>query len=146
MPIVDLLPPYITFFPLLGTIPLSLDYELPQNFLLSSPILFRICPLPLSDFIIVVSLYLLCIFVCVPLFLCTLLFIFPFSLWLLLPINVCICICHSNCTLFVSPRIQTEACPTMAVNSSINRACTPYSLNCDPCTVQFSNVGLKAMQ
>ena len=30
-------PPYITFFPLLGNIHLSLDYESPQNFLASPP-------------------------------------------------------------------------------------------------------------
>ena len=65
--------PYITFFPLLGNIHLSLDYESPQNFLASHqnqkiPIILLTCSLPLSDFIIVFfSLYLLffvCLFLC----------------------------------------------------------------------------------
>jgi len=60
-------PPYITFSPLLGIIHLSLDYESHQNFFASPPepkipIPLLPCSLPLLDFVIIVSLYLLCLF------------------------------------------------------------------------------------
>ena len=66
-------PSHITFFPLLGNIHLSLDYESPQNFLASPPepkkipIILLTCSLPLSDFIIVFfpTVYcFLCLFLC----------------------------------------------------------------------------------
>jgi len=69
-------PPYITFFPLLGNIHLSLDYESPQNFLTSHqnqkiglPVILLTCSLPLPDFIIVFFQCIYCFFsVCVSLF------------------------------------------------------------------------------
>ena len=61
-------PPYITFFPLLGNIHLSLDYE---SLKISShphqnqkiPIILLTCSLPLSDFIIAFPVYYLLFFV-----------------------------------------------------------------------------------
>jgi len=81
-------PPYITFFPLLGNIHLSLNYESPQNFLVSPPEPKNTSHSShmLSPTIRLHNCFFQCIY-CFFVFVCVLSFTILFSLWLLLLIN-----------------------------------------------------------